>query len=166
MCIRDSDILALSRALGRDLLETAEIVYGLLETGLLRISDSLRVLRTHATPPSSSRHDDRTVGVDLWVPELSAGHGDNNDEIFDPVRVGVITPEGLPRLRTPNASNVVLIAHERQLGDDAARRGDLAEALARWSAVVDANRGGPDAEHAREAMALVTRLSELLSAHA
>jgi len=160
------DILALSRALGRDLLETAEIVYGLLETGLLRISDSLRVLRTHATPPSSSRHDDRTVGVDLWVPELSAGHGDNNDEIFDPVRVGVITPEGLPRLRTPNASNVVLIAHERQLGDDAARRGDLAEALARWSAVVDANRGGPDAEHAREAMALATRLSELLSAHA
>lgn len=160
------DVLALSRALGRDLLETAEIVYGLLETGLLRLNDSVRVVRAHATPPSSvaQRQSDR---VDLWVPEHSASEGGeyDNDEIFDPVQVGVITPDGLPRLRTPAATAVIVSAHERKLGDEAVRRGDLAAALAHWSVVVDANRDGPDAEYAREAMALVTRLSEMLSVH-
>lgn len=160
------DILALSRTLGRDLLETAEIVYELLETGLLRLSDSTRVVRAHATPPSSPRQQ-QAVEVDLWVPQQ--GDSDTGeyavDEIFDPIRVGVITPDGLPRSRTPVATSAILVAHERQLGDEAARRGDLAEALAHWSAVVDANRDGPDAEHAREAMALATRLSELLSVY-
>lgn len=158
------DLLALSRALGRDLLETAEIVYGLVETGLLRIADSARVARTHATPPSSSSQRDTDAKLDLWVPDqatMSGAFGD--DEIFDPVRVGVLTPDGLPRLRTPKASSVVLVAHQRQLGDEAARRGDLAEALAHWSAVLDTSRNGPDAEYAREAIALAVRLSELLS---
>jgi Domain of unknown function (DUF4388) len=158
------DILALSRTLGRDLLEIAEIVYGLVETGLLRVGDTARVARTFATPPSSSWPLPGDGTLDLWVPDEPSRSGQfDDDEIFDPVRVGVITPDGLPRLRTPKASAVVLVAHQRQLGDAAARRGDFPEALAHWSAVLDADRDGPDAEHAREAMALTVRLSELLS---
>ncbi|MBC8088978.1 MAG: DUF4388 domain-containing protein [Phycisphaerae bacterium] len=160
------DILALSKVLGRDLLETAEIVYELLETGLLRVVNLTAVAATHATPPSSVALRDSDAQVDLWVPEESAGSGAfHDDDIFDPIRVGVITPDGLPRLRTPTRANVVLVAHQRQLGDEAARRGDLAGALSHWSTVLDTNRDGPDADHAREAMALANRLSELLGVH-
>ena len=189
------DLVALSEALGRDLLDVAEIVHGLIEAGLLTLLDSARAMRTHATPPSSVAGivepeitDEAGPGEDVWVPSKSDGHtsllpheDDAYDAVFDPVRVGVITPEGLPRLqhRTPSVTRNINVeqtpvrvsvvssvaapaADYRALGDAAARRGDLPEALTQWSAYLKLHEHGPEAGHAREAIALSARLHSLL----
>lgn len=236
------DLPALAEALGRDLLDVAEIVHGLIGTGLLRLAESARAMRTNATPPSAAIMDALPASVaqpcmpgadtvrnaapvvtstpaqtatsspastnptatplhesgDFWVP-ADAGllvHGeqhadDSYDAIFDPVRVGVITPDGLPRLRTPmhqpaihpgaprpaHARGTVTLVNSdhtgndaarnpRRAGDDAARRGDFAEALSQWSAYLKLNENGADADHVREAIAVAARLHALLSTSA
>lgn len=187
------DLSALARALGRDLLEVAEVVHALIGTGLLKLADASRVQRTQATPPSSAAQPD-TSALDLWVPENGGPRGDDdyddddaNDEIFDPVRVGVISPDGLPRLRTPAQvariarvratsapSSGVNTVELRELGDASARRGELSEALRYWSAILEwraapgvegSEQANGDKTHAAEAIALVTRLQELLYAN-
>ena len=187
------DLPTLARSLGRDLLEVAEIVHALIGTGLLKLLDVSRVQRTHATPPSIAAQSN-DVRADLWVPTIhEAGtedtYDDDNDDIFDPVRVGVITPEGLPRLRTPlqvarvsekhacaeSASTMRDETHElRDRGDAAARRGDLPEALRCWNAILNCprEREAAQAEKARvtmayaaQAVAAATRLQELLRAN-
>ncbi|MEO7996854.1 MAG: hypothetical protein ABI852_05385, partial [Gemmatimonadaceae bacterium] len=175
------DLPALARSLGRNLLEVAEIVHGLIGTGLLRLVDSARALRTQPTPPSSAVQEDET-DADLWVPSenelLLAQYSEAlGDDIFDPVRVGVITPEGLPRLRTPavaqrpqalrkpvDADNKPAIS-ARELGDAAARRGDLAAAMAFWNSTLERDECEADAAHAREAIVLAARLHKLLHAN-
>lgn len=171
------DLSTLARALGRDLLEVAEIVHGLLGTGLLRLVETVRTLRTQATPPSSQAEPEDD-GMDLWVPTdnelLIAQYSDTRgDEIFDPVRVGVITPDGLPRLRTPVAPRAQVNARPtpsvnaavqslREQGDAFARRGDLPSALKLWYNALDQSERAEDVAHAREAIALAARLHELL----
>lgn len=175
------DLPALARSLGRDLLEVAEIVHGLIGTGLLRLVDSARALRTQATPPSSAAEESDT-DIDLWVPSenelLLAQYSDAlGDDIFDPVRVGVITPEGLPRLRTPviahkpqtirNPSDATVANSSssvgaRELGDAAARRGDLAAAMVYWNTTLERDESAADTAHAREAIVLVSRLQKML----
>ncbi|MEP6763676.1 MAG: DUF4388 domain-containing protein [Gemmatimonadaceae bacterium] len=167
------DLVTLADGLGRDLLDVAETVYGLIETGLLTILDSARATRAHATPPSS------TVAVptppeapkDMWVPSRGDGPSgmmltdpEGYDAVFDPVRVGVITPEGLPRLNGRNASTSATIdpSDHHALGDAAALRGDFVEALSQWSTCLKTHEQGPVADHAHEAIALVARLHALL----
>ena len=186
------DLPALARSLGRDLLETAEIVHALIGTGLLKLAEVSRAQRAQATPPSSAAQ--RTdAPVDLWVPadaslnETVDAEADADDEIFDPIRVGVFTPEGLPRLRTPLAVGRVEsrtdaklepdtnLERLREHGDAAARRGNFSEALRYWNAVVangydthavdDAESINRSVAHASEAIALTARLQTLLHAH-
>lgn len=171
------DLASLAHSLGRDLLEVAEIVHGLLGTGLLRLVETARVARTLATPPSSDVEPDE-LDADLWVPTdnelLLAQYSDIiGDEIFDPVRVGVITPDGLPRLSTPAISRrtqaaSVSATKARQLsareeGDEAARRGDLRSALQFWYVALDHSRTEDDVVHAREAISVASRLQQLLN---
>ncbi|MEP6833200.1 MAG: DUF4388 domain-containing protein [Gemmatimonas sp.] len=183
------DLSVLARSLGRDLLEVAEIVHGLIGTGLLKLAEVSRVQRAQATPPSSVAQSGR-AGVDLWVPAMhedapDALDDDADDEIFDPIRVGVITPDGLPRLRTPLQVSRVAASRSpqkdvvecasaeglRKRGDSAARRGDFTEALSFWNAVLALNCDRDvatreqillDQAHAIAAIDLATRLQMLL----
>ncbi len=185
------DLPALARSLGRDLLEVAQSVHELIGTGLLKLADVTRVQRTQATPPSSASLPEG-VQAELWVPagrdigRDDYDHYDHDDEIFDPIRVGVITPDGLPKLRTPihvacvpavGVENHGAVVPEgcaalRQRGDAAARRGDLAEAVHYWREVLRSGRAAASSGdesasvatvHAAEAMALATRLQALLN---
>ncbi|HYW30791.1 MAG TPA: DUF4388 domain-containing protein [Gemmatimonas sp.] len=192
------DLVELAAVLGRELLDIVETVHRLIGAGLLAIRDGGPAPRRHATPPSNAAVVDPADPNDLWIP------GDDRDVVFDPVRTGVFTPEGLPRLRTPFAGALVVGGGARppmtgpepvaslrgdtsfqwaaeaplaerknpvwlcQRGDDAARRGDLAGALAYWSEALQFNAlsssgaGTVDAGRIREAMALATRLHSLL----
>jgi hypothetical protein len=199
------DLPALAQALGRDILDVAKIVHGLIGTGLLTLRDVARSARAQPTPPAMVAVAAPNAGEhtapqsaaaasspDLWIPgavhvalTASETNDDPDDMIFDPIRVGVLTPEGLPRLRTPlysramprhdadvqertplepsrNAGANDSTTSARLRGDDAARRGDLADALAHWSAYLRHNEHADDANQVREAMDLATRLHALL----
>lgn len=179
------DLTELASVLGRDLLDVVQIVHSLVGSGLLTIRDGERAPRRNATPPAQPAVPD-SFDSDLWIPD------DEQDALFDPVRAGVTTFEGLPRMRTPFVQEAVRgVAspvrepssprEERaspgvdadaltlcRLGDEAARRGDLASALEHWSGAlrpeaVPANgRHGLDADRIREAIALAARLHALL----
>lgn len=177
------DLHALAEMLSWDLMETAEVVYGLLETGLLVAQDGARA-RARVTPLSLPAIAAPEHPVDLWVPGESSGDpgdGFERDEIFDPVLVGVTTVDGLPRLRTPLVSPVVAalpvalqadvntdISLHRTLGDEAARKGEFETAVWHWQKVLDA-RGNHDdrshdhRSHAIEATMLMSRLISLLA---
>lgn len=188
------DLTELAHVLGRDLLDVVQIVHSLIGSGLLTIREGERAPRRHETPPTQHVAVDAAHPVDdasdLWIP------GDDQDALFDPVRTGDTTFEGLPRLRTPLAtpsfSGVASPVGEPsshrgaagfpaalavappdaamlcQQGDDAARRGDLAGALAHWTAALRPDttavneESGVDADRIREAIALAARLHALL----
>lgn len=176
------DLTTLASVLGRDLLDVVQIVHRLIGAGLLTVREGERAPRRHDTPPAQPAVSD----PDLWIPE------DNADAIFDPVSAGMTNPEGLPRLRTPYAPSAAIAVASPvrepsspqqehapadvdvdaltlcRMGDEAARRGDLASALAHWTGAlrpdaVPANgRHGLDADRIREAIALAARLHALL----
>ncbi|MEO7521780.1 MAG: DUF4388 domain-containing protein [Gemmatimonas sp.] len=186
------DLAELASALGRELLEVAQLVHGLIGKGLLSIGRSGAALRRHATPPSNAAVNDAEDG-DLWIP------GDDQDAIFDPVCNRVVTPNGLPRLRTPSMSPasqdggrgaVASPAHRPSSmreadatllsstdpavlcreGDEAARRGDLTGAYSLWESALrlyalpgGGRSMGVNQQRVREAMALAARLQALLS---
>lgn len=177
------DLPALADALKRDLLDVAETVHGLLVTGLLALVEGARPVRV----PASATRSTGAVAVvtasttasltpmanDVWVPpQLATPRAtpvadDGYNAIFDPVRVGVITPEGLPRLRTPlhvakTRKAAPSHAELRHAGDAAAKRGDFTDALSKWSEYLKADEHGADADHVREAIALTARLHALL----
>lgn len=172
------DVQALAELLSWDLMETAEVVYGLLETGLLVAQDGSRA-RVRVTPLSLPAIVAPEHSVDLWVPAGASGSdpdGFGHDEIFDPVLVGVTTADGLPRMRTPRASPVaqpltvvaeseidVDIALHRSLGDSAARKGEFETAIWHWQKVLDARGNHDDRTHAIEATMLTSRLASLLA---
>jgi hypothetical protein len=158
------DIAALAAVLGRELLEIVGLVHGLIGTGLLMIKQDGAAPRRHATPPSNAAIQD-VDDADLWIP------GNDSDAIFDPVRTRVVTPDGLPRMRTPamsfpshdsridtvashahrpssmrEADATLLSATDPELlcreGDDAARRGDLPGAYTLWESSLRLNALG------------------------
>jgi hypothetical protein len=112
----------------------------------------------------------------------------DEDSLFDPIALGVLTPEGLPRQKTPwapaepvaptptepsfpgeqlevVATGATLTQDGRTLcqqGDELARTGDLVGAMAHWNAALRAPAPLPNAERVREAVALAARLHALL----
>lgn len=126
------DLPAIASSLGRDLLEVAEVVHGLLGTGLLRLVDATPAFRAQATPPSNvAQHVD--VPVHLWFP-------------------------------APEDADVVMLSHLRQLGDEAARSGNLTQALEHWNAVIACELPGDDSLHCRDVADLTEQLLTKLGA--
>lgn len=172
------DLHALAGLLSWDLMQTAEVVYGLLETGLLVVEQGSRA-RARVTPLSLPAVAAPEPSIDLWVPGESSDDVINafeRDEIFDPVLVGVTTADGLPRLRTPQQSPALValsvsqggdldtdIALHRRLGDSAARKGEFETAIWHWQKVLDAPGDHADRSHAVEATMLTSRLINLLA---
>ncbi|MEO7360999.1 MAG: DUF4388 domain-containing protein [Gemmatimonadaceae bacterium] len=171
------DLSQLAHALGRELLAVAETVHNLLGIGLLRLVESVRVIRTQATPPSSAAEPSASE-IDLWVPSenelLSAQYSSETaDDIFDPVLLGVITRDGLPGFPTPAvelrsqlrerpATVNAPATTPREQGDAAARCGDFVLALKYWHIARDHSACDDDVVHAREAIQLTGRLQQLL----
>jgi hypothetical protein len=112
---------------------------------------------------------------------------DDEDSLFDPVELGVITESGLPasdprpvttsggwpvassglgpslpRGETDGPVTGAEGARWCRLGDEAARRGDFELALTHWSAALRQPESIADAARVREAMALTARLHALL----
>ena len=88
------DLTELAELLGRQLVDTAEIVHTLIGAGILELRDSAVVARKHPTPPAHQ-------AVEMWVPSahlLSRDEpgNDADDTLFDPIAVGVIDDDGLP----------------------------------------------------------------------
>lgn len=223
------DLTELASVLGRDLLDVAEIVHGLIGSGLLALREAERAPRRNPTPPigvdrqplpalGTAPSDTPSVpamavpavgtvstttplpSADLWIPSRADGDADDDeaadeDTLFDPVELGVLTPDGMPRRRTGprGAAAVTAVPHDQtpervaptvaetslnrgtewpkqemdatslcRHGDDAARRGDLAGALAFWSAALRSEASHADADRIREAIALAARLHALL----
>ncbi len=183
------DLAALADALGRDVLDVAQIIHSLIGAGLLTVRDAGTVPRRHPTPPAQSRAlaaDREGVQVgDLWIPPTSdLVAGDPTvaaDSIFDPVTAGVTSAEwhevshgwltaeisvastsGDPSKGTGQAGAVDPSKRLAARGDAAARRGDLPEALTLWSAALRSAELAGDADRIREAIALAARLHALL----
>ena len=187
------DLPALAEAMGRDLLDVAEIVHGLIETGLLAIVDTARPARAHATPPSASaavvngdadaassdsllvENADDAKREYSWATQHAAAptaHATSkdveHDAAFEPVRGGGIATEAALRLRTPStAHDVVRFTRSalqlREEGDRAARAGRFDDALAHWTASLAHTSDGMHAERTREALAIVRRLLVLIN---
>ena len=192
------DLLTLAESLGRDLLDVAEQVHGLIGAGLLVLREGPVAPRRNPTPPALAAipaPEGRESGGDLWIPTADhtrhsssppddASGWPDEDSLFDPVELGVISPEGFPRRRTPwmASSPVASQAAEPslprgetagiaaradasslcRLGDEAARRGDFADAMIHWNAALRLPEPFADAERVREAIALTARLHALL----
>lgn len=113
------DLVALADAMQRELVEIAEQVHGLIVTGLLTVREAPVAPRRNPTPPvlgaiaAPHEHDEQ----DLWIPDpfmaaASAMPGLGHSEpVFDPIEVGVFTPDGLPRIATPLFVRAVATPH-------------------------------------------------------
>ncbi len=194
----ERDLLALSEALGFELLDVAERVHGLLVVGLLTLREGPIAPRRNATPPAMHAVVDlesADIGGDLWIPSvahtrhssrtrLESADSHDEDSIFDPVQLGVISPDGMPLRRTPWMASPPVASEGAEpslprgetaewapraegarlclLGDDAARRGDFKTALDHWNAALRQPESIANAEQVREAIALTARLHALL----
>jgi hypothetical protein len=105
----ERDLVALATLLQREFTEVAEHVHDLIAIGLLTVREAPVAPRRNPTPPTNTA---LPAIADLWVPDRYSGGvirmpGDVEqavDAIFDPVQVGVLTPEGLPALELPAAA--------------------------------------------------------------
>jgi len=199
------DLTALAESLQRDLLEVAEAVAGLVEAGVLRSRENVAVPRRNSTPPAvfaiplvagsdidddpPARRAPTVADEDLWIPHVVYDEPDDpalpdDNSLFDPMRLGVQMPDGMPRRHTPLAPMRAVasptgepsISRESSrwpapdmdgatlcsLGDEAARGGDLAGALVFWNAALRAPEPVANTERVREVIALATRLHGLL----
>lgn len=192
------DLLMLAASLGRDLVDVAEQVHGLIGAGLLALRDGPVAPRRNATPPAMAAipaPEGREIAGDLWIPTAAhtrhssaapdeASLTFDEDSLFDPVELGVISPEGFPRRRTPWMASAPVASQAAEpslargetagsapradaislcrLGDEAARRGDFADAMTHWQAALRVPEPFADADRVREAIALTARLHALL----
>ena len=192
------DLLLLAESLGRDLVEVAEQVHGLIGAGLLTLREGPVAPRQNPTPPAMAAipaPDGHEIAGDLWIPTAhhtrhsSSAPDDGSgwpdeDSLFDPVELGVISPEGFPRRRTPWMASPAVASQAAEpslprretagvaaradatslcrLGDDAARRGDFADAMTHWNAALREPEPFAHAARVREAIALTARLHALL----
>lgn len=118
------DLVALGAVMQRDVTAVAELVYDLIGSGLLSLREGESVPRRNPTPPATPAVTAPAPvapvvpapvvpapavphGHDLWVPSgshiaVAPVHGDHDeDSLFDPVELGVLTADGFPRHRTP-----------------------------------------------------------------
>jgi|APMI01.1.fsa_nt_gi hypothetical protein len=113
------DLVALATLMQREFTDVAEGVYELIGAGLLTLREAPMAPRRNPTPPvnvavallasGTPPWIEAAVAPDLWVPDRFSGAairmpGDvdgTGESLFDPVEVGVLTPDGLPALELP-----------------------------------------------------------------
>lgn len=144
----ERDLVALATVLQREFTDVAEQVHDLIAIGLLTVRETPVAPRRNPTPPTNAVVPSLE---DLWVPDRYSGGvirmpGEAEqaiDAIFDPVQVGVLTPEGLPALELPPnaiADGVPEPARSRSVtpGADPAVATTAAEPSVRREQVADA----------------------------
>lgn len=111
------ELCELAVLLDRDVLDVAEIVHGLIGSGLLTLREAERAPRRNPTPPIGTvaqlppRATPGGTRVpidtprDLWIPHgddgLASEHDPHDDDsIFDPIELGVTTVDGYPHVRS------------------------------------------------------------------
>jgi hypothetical protein len=97
----------LAQLLQRDVIEVAGIVHRLVGTGLLTVREGGAARRV-TTPPRGE-----IVESELWIPptpEMAVfdGDADPDDLVFDPLRAGLLTPHGSPRIHPRSVSTPAL----------------------------------------------------------
>lgn len=192
------DLSELAAVLGRDLLDVVQIVHRLIGSGLLTVREGERIPRRHATPPTQHvAVEDRDLWIPgddadaLFDPvETGTTTFDGLPRMRTPLAQSILHSVS-PDVRIVTESSACVVASpvaepssDRgetaspkpgkdaatccRLGDEAARRGDLAGALALWSSALRLEASGEngdhrvDADRIREAMALAARLHALL----
>ncbi|MBL0940653.1 MAG: DUF4388 domain-containing protein [Gemmatimonadaceae bacterium] len=168
------DLMALASTMSRPLIEIAEMVHDLIASGVLTLHDGQAPQRRNPTPPAMVAVDPH----DLWIPGNVVIESDLDDDlefdaVFDPIEVGVLTPEGMPRQRTPMVAQVAIEPSvdtteavslaDAALGDSLAREGDMHGALALWHRALRGSLPAAVAARLREQASLTARLAELLS---
>jgi hypothetical protein len=200
------DLMQLAAVMQRDVTDVASLVHDLIGAGLLALREGQAAPRKNPTPPAvvavptvvPASAPPPAGGAEMWVPSRASTAIDDGaaeqdeDTLFDPVVLGVLTTEGLPSSgpawpppapptpsvapapvepsltrEQPEVGATVPAAEQvaRELsrqGDVLARAGDLVGAMAHWSAALRAPVAPPDAERLREAVALAARLHALL----
>ncbi len=89
----ERSVRTLARLMQRDLLEVAAIVHGLIGNGLLVVTGP-GVRRSASTPVDSVAQLTPVAGY----PVHADTDLDDDDLLFDPVRAGMLTPHGTPRV--------------------------------------------------------------------
>lgn len=192
------DLSELASVLGRDLLDVVQIVHSLIGAGLLTVREGERIPRRHATPPTAHVAVDASDlwipsdDADALFDPVETGMTtfDGLPRMRTPLAHSALFPDATA-VRIVTESEVLGVAspvrepsyHRGEpasreagmdaatscrLGDEAARRGDLAGALALWSSALRPEASGEngdhrvDADRIREAIALAARLHALL----
>jgi hypothetical protein len=142
------DLRELAVLLDRDVVDVAEIVLGLIGSGLLALREAERAPRRNPTPPigtaallpahATPALARQTIDAprDLWIPHgddhLSAEHDPHDDDsIFDPIEVGVTTFDGYPRAGTRiHDENTVATMR----ADPSLQRGEASSSTTDWNA--------------------------------
>lgn len=188
----ERDLMTLAASMQRELSEVAELVHDLIGAGLLTLREGLAVPRRNPTPPAVPAFIPPPVlAPDHQSAAEASGEDDGlEDSLFDPLTLDigsayhVTSHVTVPRHTPPatSAAPVALAPAEPSIsraqdgadisamdgpmlgrhGDQLARRGDLAGALAYWNAALRAPVPVADAERIREAVALAARLHALL----
>jgi len=154
------DLTTLAESLGRDLLDVAEAVHGLLVAGVLTIRDRRGVNRRNATPPAQQAIDP----VRRSLPSVS-----DAGIVTTRARDGVASAGADPSLQQTSAARAAVGTVIRPpsgelcaLGDEAARRGDLHGAVGYWERALLGADDGRQADRVRGKLHHAARLRELL----
>jgi hypothetical protein len=101
------DLTELAAELGREVLDVASIVHGLIGAGLLVLRESQSAPRYNPTPPTAApaiAAPTTGQGRDLWIPHrddvLDGFAGVEDDSLFDPVAMRLLNDDGTLRRRT------------------------------------------------------------------
>ena len=112
------DLSELATVLGRELLDVAEIVHGLIGAGLLTLREAETAPRRNPTPPIGAATQVLTGELPLVritpliTPLMRSPFADHpssspsaedltdEDSLFDPTQAGLVLADGLPRFRT------------------------------------------------------------------
>ena len=112
------DLSELAAVLGRELLDVAEIVHGLIGSGLLTLREAASAPRRNPTPPIGSAVQPASepslsnhLSADRWIPQVEDRQGEvadpgDDDSLFDPMLPGGPARDGLRGSR-PTPTNTV-----------------------------------------------------------
>lgn len=173
----ERDLRSIAGALGRSEFEIAKIAYGLVSTGVVRLREPGGAPRASA-PTATDNH------ADLGRARAALERGDY-EAALDEARAAIEThgtearllaaralvkleryPEAAEELRRAVHADPLTPRVHLDLGFASARVADFATARASWEHFLRLSGAGGEAARARSALEALTRLTNLLEAHA